>query len=898
MNPLFSRIADFEAYLEARPEEKAAVVTPTQRLSRNVREAVRRHRLAARSVVTDIPVMPLKQYWLMQAQRAITRGEIEPHRVLSSFAQRKLWQEIIEQNQRDGFTLLHPSKAAELCMQADERLLLWLSDPNSRELSQYFAFEDDASAFLRWRKVYEDRLGELNFTSPERLLGHLLTQRLESDGHKEILIELYFDELAPLFEKLHATAKRRCPILIGKPRATVEKPQTFNTRLAELQSVARWCHGQVQKNPASRIAVVLSDLHAERDTLEYLLRREFGHLTNNYTALPANFSTGFPLVRVPLVRDALRCLASFRTEVPVELILALLQSRFVSAPSKLSEHGEHCVQGLRALAVESVPQRVLRALLSPLWDGKKARAPWDQITVLEAQEGVFRSAFLPSRWALLFPKLLSAWDWGQGSSLDSLEYQQLERWQRSLDAFAQLDLLLGSLRYDAALAALESLIGEEDFQPETGDQPIQILGPLETIGLEFDALWITGMASHRWPDAPRPNPYLPHRLQVSAGMPRCDSAWEWRQAQARWSSWCASTSSVQPSYLAQEDDIRYLPSPLLSSTTAITQADSPAHEHQSDPRWIEQYQQRRLDSVELSAIPLLAEEAASKSVSSQLFAAQVGSPFQAFAEWRLGVRVPSVLFAGLHPAEKGTVMHRALYEVYCTITSSESLADTEEGELALLIRGAVSKALQSLNVQRREILGPRILDLERERVSEQLADWLALEKTRPIAFVVEACEREAELKLGPLTVKLRLDRVDRLADGTRFLIDYKTGATESTKRWFEAPLTSTQLPIYAQVEPFADGLAFASLKRGAMGFSGVAECEIASGVKLFPSYEELEQVQKVAIDTPAKVVFRQFWRSELEQIAREFADGLIDDSVEKNSVAHAETSTLVRRPDR
>ncbi|MEM9397872.1 MAG: PD-(D/E)XK nuclease family protein, partial [Pseudomonadota bacterium] len=217
---------------------------------------------------------------------------------------------------------------------------------------------------------------------------------------------------------------------------------------------------------------------------------------------------------------------------------------------------------------------------------------------------------------------------------------------------------------------------------------------------------------------------------------------------------------------------------------------------------------------------------------------------------------------------------------------------------AFFTKSAVSKAIQSLNVHRRDVLGSRVQELEEERLHSQLISWLEIEKTRPLSFVVEACELQAELKLGPLMLKLRLDRVDRLADGSRLVIDYKTGTLESTKRWFETPLRSTQLPIYAQVEPFADGIAFASLKRGVMGFSGVAENELAPGVTRFPNHPDLAYIQEIDQDAPAHVVFRRFWRGELERIAHEFAQGLIDEGDGASASIYFDSSTLTRRPKR
>ena len=64
-----------------------------------------------------------------------------------------------------------------------------------------------------------------------------------------------------------------------------------------------------------------------------------------------------------------------------------------------------------------------------------------------------------------------------------------------------------------AIALWHTMGRETLFQAESPDTPIQILGPLESTGLTFDALWLLGLDDYNWPPAPQSNPLLPNRLQ-------------------------------------------------------------------------------------------------------------------------------------------------------------------------------------------------------------------------------------------------------------------------------------------------------------------------------------------------------------------------------------------------
>ena len=84
----------------------------------------------------------------------------------------------------------------------------------------------------------------------------------------------------------------------------------------------------------------------------------------------------------------------------------------------------------------------------------------------------------------------------------------------------QLDLVSAPLTFEGAVHMLRRLAGEELFQPETPDVPIQVLGLLESAQLEFDHLLVLGLTDEAWPRMPRPNPLLPAELQRARGVPR------------------------------------------------------------------------------------------------------------------------------------------------------------------------------------------------------------------------------------------------------------------------------------------------------------------------------------------------------------------------------------------
>ncbi|MFT7289485.1 MAG: ATP-dependent helicase/nuclease subunit B, partial [Halieaceae bacterium] len=616
-------------------------------------------------------------------------------------------------------------------------------------------------------------------------------------------------------------------------------------------------------DPEGRYGVVLADMGRDRELLELLLRREFDCLTQDYESLPVNFSTGFSLEAAPLVRDGLTLLALCAEQVAVEDLGLPFHSRFVTPLPLRRDRLEKFLQRLHELNRDRIPRAVFLQLAEGLLEQTDS-APWESAAQLDVRMHLSRRRRAPSQWLEPFAALLDIWGWPRGRALDSLEYQQLQHWQTALESYARLDPILGELSFEQALQSLRGHIAEQQFQPHTQDRAIQILGPLETTGLHFDALWISGMDASRWPSAPRPNPYLPHSIQRQQRMPHCDAPWEWEWARNRWELWRSSALQLHSSYVNQSDGAESARSPLLGDMDA-EDSDSV---YQVDPRWQQQGDSAVFVEPRLLAVPIQEQERASDGVSASALDQQSQCPFQAFAAQRLRVQAPSTTTAGLTPAERGTWLHSALFCLFADLPDSAALALDNAPAIAAAIERALQEAESGLGALRRDVLGTAIVALERRRLENLLKEWLDIERSRGEPFLVVRREWARELLIGPLRLRLRLDRVDRMADGSELVIDYKSGVADSPGRWFESPPRKLQLPLYALLEPPPAGISYASLKPGKLGFRGVGERSFTAGVDDISSHSPDGSGGAAGMNT-----VRAFWRAELSTLAEHFVAG-------------------------
>ncbi|MEE4110887.1 MAG: PD-(D/E)XK nuclease family protein [Halieaceae bacterium] len=865
LRPLFAdgeRIASFL-------DEGRAVLTPNRRLARAVRDAEHERRREQGHAAWDSPVIqPLQQFFCDRWQRAVTAGDVPPRRMLNAFQQRLLWERVIEADRDGGFSLLSLRQAAVLCQRADEQLILWRVDPTAEPWRLWFHSAEDSRVFLRWRERVHAALAAAAMVTPEAAQAELLAA-LEAGmpaGQTDLppLLLLHCDDLAPLHAALVGHAPRCAALGLPEHRTLPDRVRAFVDDDAEMAAAARWCRERVETHPRGRYAVVLQDMGADRARFETLLRREFDCLAANYDRLPVNFATGYPLGAMPIVRDALRILALAGDEADLEETLALLRSRFIAALPRVTERGETVARRLRELAAQRMPTRLLREGLDELLPPSRRPGPWDAMHVLASQGLRLRRPRYPSAWLEIYRCLLDAWQWGRWVALDSLEYQELQHWEAALDTFATLDDVLGKIDFDSSLTKLRRLLEDQPFQPQTTDRALQVLGPLETTGLSFDGLWIMGLDADSWPAAARPNPYLPLGMQRELRMPGCDAAWEQQATARRWSHWQSCTTSLEASYVIREDDVERRPSALLAGLP-VERDDAGAP---FDDRWLEQAG-APADTVILERLPVSREELGTIGRGSALVEDQIACPFRAFAARRLAVQPPPVPQAGLLASERGTLLHVALYELFERFPGRAALRAASEDMRDAAVRTAVERALRELRPGRRQLLGAGVVELERQRLHGLLLAWLELEAARDEDFIVTDREAQRDLHLGDLALALRIDRIDRLADGSLLLVDYKTGRAEGTSAWFGAPPTRPQMPLYALAEPAAEGVALACLRPGELGWRGVAQSAGPIGVAAVEGHKD---IRDSSVDG-GFAGLRERWREDILPVAEAFLAG-------------------------
>jgi ATP-dependent helicase/nuclease subunit B len=686
---------------------------------------------------------------------------------------------------------------------------------------------------------------------------------------------VFFDALA-----LH------CEIIVPKdfsPSASTQR-LLLTDREMEFRLLAQWAKKQWRAHPQHSIGCIIPDLLSDRATVERIFREEFKEDLRD----AVNIAGGDTLLSFPIIHTALTLIelmsgrALLQPQLTALLLSPYLQDGIVEGQQRAlldrrlrRSHEDAFNLTSFILQIKDLPlcpqlQHLFHSAikifspkikfgyaLSEQSDEFVGEGVWSElIELLESERDSntsINSDLTPSKWAILFTEILTHFGWPGDRPLESSEFQCVKSFQQQLRHYAGLDWLLNEQTLREASETFRQLLSNALFQPESNQRArIHVLGLLEASGLHFDQLWITNMNDDTWPRPPSPNPFIPIHWQRELAMPRSSGSHELHYAQQIMQRLQHSTSQLIASYsLQKHDEHRELaPSPLIldfiETTLSELQLEAPQALTANPP--LEDWQDDKAPRIEQNE---------NVRGGATILQRQAECPFRAFAEIRLQAKPFDEVELGLSAAERGSLVHAVMAELWRRLGDSQHLQQFSAEKLNLFVRESVRDVVLEV-LPLPDDLNKHLCELEIQRLHQLVLQWLDLEQQRP-PFKVTAIEQPIELKIAELSLHLQVDRIDTLEDGSQIIIDYKTGSP-SPSSWFGERPDEPQLPLYALHAPeHIRGLVFAQIRAQIVKFNGItAETGKLPGVK--------------SVQTPWPELIEQ-WQTTLTNLAENFCAG-------------------------
>jgi RecB family exonuclease len=357
----------------------------------------------------------------------------------------------------------------------------------------------------------------------------------------------------------------------------------------------------------------------------------------------------------------------------------------------------------------------------------------------------------------------------------------------------------------------------QTFAPQSGNGGVPLVDVHAARYADVDTIYVVGMIQREWPDATRRNIFFPGSLLQDLGWPSDADARAAERAGFR-DLLHLPARHVLVSAFTLEDDAIVEPSPfledLVESRLEVVRATAEPDTRVSlqdalagNPVCLEAVtgNTRRWLDLRLARTPVSdaryhgqAGPAGLGSYTVSTLDRYVECPFICFAEQVLGIKDEPEDDEGLGPREQGKVVHdvfRRFFEVWQTAGHAAITADRFDAARRLFA-DVVDLRLGSVSDNDAAILRTRLIG---SPVAPGLGDivfGIEAERLTPVTerlleFSLTG-ETELRAEAGVRTINLRAtaDRLDLLADGTFWVLDYKLSHAPDTAH-------AVQLPAYA-----------------------------------------------------------------------------------------------------
>lgn len=785
--------------------------------------------------------------------------------LLTSMQTSVLWETIIRQSP-ESTHLLQISSAAELAKTAWGILKQWCLPLQQAELNS----TEDSACFLRWAEQYRKICVQQNWQD-----SHLLTDLvIEKITTKEIIppsqLELCgFTELNPQQKKLFSTCEN-AGTQINYQQPTTKKANAKKISLidqeTEIYTMARFAKMHFLNNPEKKVACIFPNLEKIRHDVVRIFTAVFSDLPH----FPVNISIGKKLTDYPVIFAALQLLQIQKANLSRDKMSFILRSPFIGDAEKERFYRADFDYHLQKnnLATITLNKKFLEKLT-------KFCPRLSQLFQAYLIVKTPKTASM-QEWVAYFHQLLTCLGWPGERSLNSEEYQIVSRFHALLLEISTLNTVLPTISHDEALHYLIHQTSRVIYQPQSPEENIHILGLLEAAELPFDYIWVMGLDDKTWPPSIKPNPFIPAKIQKKYQMPHASVERELSYCQKLMMQLLHSCDEIIFSHALNTAEGKLRPSALL---TPYPESHSELALTPFTPLANIIFQTRSLETLTEDKAPAISPEE-KYSGGVKILKLQSACPFKAFAELRLHAKPYEMATLGLQHHERGTLVHKSLELAWKKIRDQDTLKSLTDDQLQKLTHEFCQEALLPHMEDRAS--QTRFFALELTRLKRLLLDWLAIEKTRE-PFKVITHEEEKTAVIGPLTITLRVDRIDELASGGLFIIDYKTREKNEKSDFYGERIEEPQLPIYCIAhQKSAVGIAFGQVYPGKMKLIGI--CKLPIG-----------DTQSVTTITTWEQQIQQ-WRDNLTRLAEQFASGYaaVDPKSKQKTCRRCHLMTLCR----
>jgi RecB family exonuclease len=611
-----------------------------------------------------------------------------------------------------------------------------------------------------------------------------------------------FESPAPVEMDLFSLLEKKCDVRHIKDSRNRAKHIEAVALPSPEQEVIYLVHRLIEDAgvlPLHRIGVVVPDLHSYAERIERCLNDVMGeNLPTN--AQWFNITLGRPVSELPLIKAALIPLRFFLADESRELFLTLILSPYYGYWKQCRQETARADLTWRELSVRSGLENLLLslgkndpALREKILAGNpRDIMPFLHLRPYEKKKGSFWIKSLEEMWSRLqFPVV--------SDERDNIALRHLREIMDDLRKY------LSEVNMDGGefLSWIINIAANKKTQTGASEYAgIQIMGIIESRGLDFDKAYVLDMNDRSLPRPVRPLPLLDasERGSVQGGNP--ESQYEF--AEKAFQNIMCLSQDITLMRAEQEDSEPLSPSPFWPAG-ALQESINIWNEQR--PTWLRANWLRsahagsrnvpvnRNDNDSSMKDSLLNPEKIPEVLSTGRIETAITCPFMFFADTILKIKPLEEIEPGISPLERGKRLHRVLASFTQKIRETNCDLEKDRERAFGLLCDSADEVLRHViadplwKVERRRWLGEHGLLIS--WLDEELKHWH--DGWRCIAEEIDF--KDLTNETWPFSLRGRIDRIDYRESGDIICWDYKTGNMPASAEILSR-FTASQLPVY------------------------------------------------------------------------------------------------------
>ena len=711
----------------------------------------------------------------------------EVFNIMNGIEERLLWEKIIKTDLKSqNFLKTQIDGITEKVISADS--LIRGNIISKDELKQNETYQEIRN-FNEWSNQFNDYCLDNKLLSRNGFIEYFIKKQKEFGiiDNQELLL-VGFDDNSPLYENLINALKERNELKNYKTKEEKLKKQRkieCENVEDEIKEVIKW----IKENSKKKLLIISPALSRFQIKLQNEIDREIQpDIYSEYNKNNIyNSNLKRPLSNEPIITAAISLLKlnSPHYIKPKLIYESILFNNWID--SEDYKYREQLGNYIKDKKLPKISINSLKKLIEN--DSKLKGLKLDSLTktliLIEKNQASWSKKKDLNEWITLTEEYWIETKVNKINNLLSFEINNINSLFKSLNQLKNNKIINYTVTFEEYWEILFTQLENSPAPKGANDFYIDINGFAENPIKKYDAVWLMNMNTNLWPGKTEFNPFIPKKLQKKYHI--FDEIHIKKIDKVRLNRLNSFGSDITISYSKKDVETLLFPTPGYFEGEDVEKIISKTKEINN---------KKYLEKIKDDKAPEILGTNINVSGGFRCLENFQVCPAWSFYENRLHARpYQEDDQEEISKMSRGNLIHELLEKFWKDHKSSINLAKMSEKVLKKNIEILIHDVMSSYQLNK-PYISPSQIKLEGDYFKNLLYQWLCYEKLERPRFSVIESEQKYLVKIGQINFNVKIDRIDQYEDGSRLLIDYKTGSEVPISQWKKSPITSLQMPIY------------------------------------------------------------------------------------------------------